>query len=573
MLTFTPVTQRDIARLRRYYKSCEYQLCEYSALVKLMWRSHLHPSWAEGAGCLIVRNFIDGQYCFDYPVPGPDGDEEAALTLIEDDCRERDIPLVLSVVPQDKAERLAARYPYFRFSSPRVWRDYIYAAEDLCDFAGRRYSGQRNHINKFRKLYPDAAFRPLGKIDLPLITQFFRDYEAVFTKASDSAKNELRCAEKMLRMTGSPHFLVGGMELDGRLLSVAMAERCGDTLQIHIEKALYGYEGVYPATVQAFAQEFAVDGVRWLNREDDAGDKGLRTSKLQYLPDHLGAKLRFDVLNELVNITEIPTLTTARLTLDALTDADKTAYAALCLDDDRNRWWGYDFRKDYDGTPYEDYFLAVAREDCARSRAVNFAVRLDGALIGEVVLYRFDSRGGAELGCRVSPGFAGHGYGTEAFAAVAEWIEENFTPVVMPGYGYTPDAGEWRGVLQTFLSGVNLSLFRNSLVQGGLNLLALGLMFGLYTILRRRERESEREKAKAKSYFFSTVSHDIRTPLNAIIGYSEMLKTGFKTETERKEAINSILVSSKTLLGLVNDVLDISKLESGKMEILPRPTD
>ena len=422
MLTFTPVTQRDIARLRRYYKSCEYQLCEYSALVKLMWRSHLHPSWAEGAGCLIVRNFIDGQYCFDYPVPGPDGDEDAALTLIEDDCRERDIPLVLSVVPQDKAERLAARYPYFRFSSPRVWRDYIYAAEDLRDFAGRRYSGQRNHINKFRKLYPDAAFRPLGKSDLPLITQFFRDYEAVFTKASDSAKNELRCAEKMLRMTGSPHFLVGGMELDGRLLSVAMAERCGDTLQIHIEKALYGYEGVYPATVQAFAQEFAVDGVRWLNREDDAGDKGLRTSKLQYLPDHLGAKLRFDVLNELVNITEIPTLTTARLTLDALTDADKTAYAALCLDDDRNRWWGYDYRTGLGDKPLtEDYFLDAAKADFAARRAVNFAVRLKGKLIGEVVLYRPDFRGGFEQGCRIAPEYAGHGYGTEAFAAAADW--------------------------------------------------------------------------------------------------------------------------------------------------------
>ena len=85
-----------------------------------------------------------------------------------------------------------------------------------------------------------------------------------------------------------------------------MAERCGDTLQIHIEKALYGYEGVYPATVQAFAQEFAVDGVRWLNREDDAGDKGPAHLEAQYLPDHLGAKLRFDVLNRLVNITEIP---------------------------------------------------------------------------------------------------------------------------------------------------------------------------------------------------------------------------------------------------------------------------
>ena len=50
-----------------------------------------------------------------------------------------------------------------------------------------------------------------------------------------------------------------------------------------------------------------------------------------------------------------------------------------------------------------------------------FAVRLDGTLIGEAVLYRFDYRGGAELGCRIDTAHAGHGYGTEAFAAVADW--------------------------------------------------------------------------------------------------------------------------------------------------------
>lgn len=53
MLTFKPVAQRDLSRLRRYYKNCNYQLCEYSALVKLMWRGHLHPQYAEAAGCLI----------------------------------------------------------------------------------------------------------------------------------------------------------------------------------------------------------------------------------------------------------------------------------------------------------------------------------------------------------------------------------------------------------------------------------------------------------------------------------------------------------------------------------------
>ena len=114
---------------------------------------------------------------------------------------------------------------------------------------------------------------------------------------------------------------------------------------------------------------------------------------------------------------------------------------------------------------------------------------------------------------------------------------------------------------------------RDSSVQTAATVLAFGLLFVLYRILVRRERETDLEKARAKSYFFSTVSHDIRTPLNAIIGYSEMLKSGFETPAERDQALDSILVSGRTLLGLVNDVLDLSKLESGKMLIRPEPTD
>ncbi len=63
----------------------------------------------------------------------------------------------------------------------------------------------------------------------------------------------------------------------------------------------------------------------------------------------------------------------------------------------------------------------MAREDFQNRLAVNFAVRLDGAFIGEAVLYRFDCRGGAELGCRILPEYAGNGYGAEAFRRAAEW--------------------------------------------------------------------------------------------------------------------------------------------------------
>ena len=85
---------------------------------------------------------------------------------------------------------------------------------------------------------------------------------------------------------------------------------------------------------------------------------------------------------------------------------------------------------------------------------------------------------------------------------------------------------------------------------------------------------SERvQQALAKSLFFSTVSHDIRTPLNAIIGFSEMLKQGFDSPAEQEVAVDSILMSSKALLQLVNDILDLSKLETGHMSIEPEPTD
>ena len=81
--------------------------------------------------------------------------------------------------------------------------------------------------------------------------------------------------------------------------------------------------------------------------------------------------------------------------------------------------------------------------------------------------------------------------------------------------------------------------------------------------------ERARNAEKARSTFFSIVSHDIRTPLNAILGYSELLQYGVKSETERTEALKSIRASGTTLLQLVNDVLDLAKMDSGKMTLLP----
>lgn len=422
MLSFTPVTENCLPLLRRYYAACTYRLCEYSALMKLMLRTSMPSEWAEATGCLVVRTLLYGRYYYDYPVPGPAGNVDGALYAIERWCAERGEQLSFFVVPAAQAPGLLSRYPRFHVTKLRSWSDYLYRVEDLRGYPGRRYSGRRNHVNKFCKLYPEAVFRPLDQSCAALMEQFWHEYDQQFSKRSEQARDELRNAKEMLRLlAGDSDFCAGGMELNGKLLSLSMAERCGDTLHIHIEKALYSYEGVYPAAVQAFVQRFAGEGIKWINREDDCNEKGLRTSKLQYLPAELLEKYCVDVENELYALDSVPTLTTPRLTLSALTEADRSAYNALCRDDARNRYWGYDYREDWKGEPLEEYFLNVARQDFARHVALNFAVRLGEQLIGEVVFYRFDGRGGAELGCRIAPDYAHQSYGTEAFAAAAEW--------------------------------------------------------------------------------------------------------------------------------------------------------
>lgn len=70
---------------------------------------------------------------------------------------------------------------------------------------------------------------------------------------------------------------------------------------------------------------------------------------------------------------------------------------------------------------------------------------------------------------------------------------------------------------------------------------------------------------RAKSMFLASISHEIRTPLNAVIGFSELLKDGSLPQKTKSDYLNAISESGSALLALINDVLDLSKLEAGQM--------
>ena len=187
---------------------------------------------------------------------------------------------------------------------------------------------------------------------------------------------------------------------------------------IHIEKALYEYEGVYPATVEAFAKRFC-GGVRFVNREEDMGDAGLRRSKTQYRPVKLLEKTSVLVDTELSLIRKIPVIESERLVLDALTENDKAEYNKLCLNEERNKYWGYDYKTDCED-PDDDFFLDSANDDFKNDLEMSFAVRYDGKFAGEAVMYEFDGRGGASVGIRLLPKYEGKGIAKEAVTALTD---------------------------------------------------------------------------------------------------------------------------------------------------------
>ncbi len=106
----------------------------------------------------------------------------------------------------------------------------------------------------------------------------------------------------------------------------------------------------------------------------------------------------------------------------------------------------------------------------------------------------------------------------------------------------------------------------------GIILLVLIVIFVRYFALNKkqiRELEEARQQAvhanKSKSEFLSNMSHDIRTPMNAIVGMTAIAQANIDNTKRVQDCLRKITTSSKHLLGLINDVLDMSKIESGKM--------
>lgn len=282
MLTFKPLTLEAIPLLRHYFVKRPSRICDSTVGGTFLWRDLYQTRYAEANGTLFLRSVLPGSGIPICSVP-MDGDIPAALKLLEETLRAEGMPLTLFAARED-LDDVFALWPGAAAETMPDSADYLYRAQDLQELRGRHYSGQRNQISQFVRAFPDWRFEPIGKENLEEVRRYFFRYESERDKPEESFREDERKVEEVLANYSAYGFLGGAIRAGGEIVAMAMGETQGDTLYVHIEKAEAQIHGAYQIIVREFSRYAAGPGVEYINREDDAGDPGLRRVKQSYKP-------------------------------------------------------------------------------------------------------------------------------------------------------------------------------------------------------------------------------------------------------------------------------------------------
>ena len=422
MLDFKPLT--DVNLIKNYLNSSKISFCDLTVGVRYLWRDAFNVDYAIFDNTLIMKETCrDYKNAFYFPI----GDNiSGALSEIENYCKSSGIPLKFCYIDEERKLFLENRYPSVNSYYLREWSDYIYPIEQFVTYSGKKLSGQRNHVNKFKSLYPDHTFSIMSDSDADDIISF---YLSLNEKPEHNAWTYIEERNKLkdyIKNFSALDQIGGILKVGGKIVGFTIGEIIGDTLYSHVEKADRNFEGAYPTLAQEFARAFYNENLKFINREEDCGDEGLRKSKLQYHPSEIKNKNIIEVFSVFDKLPKNLELKTERLTVETIKENDKEDYKNLYLDENLNMFWGYDYREDLkDNLPTADYFFSFQNGLKDKREEYSFAVKSDGKMIGELVLYNFDFFGGAEIGFRFFKDYQGKGYAIESSSSLIKYAAEN----------------------------------------------------------------------------------------------------------------------------------------------------
>ncbi len=286
-MDFKVLGLEHVELLRPYFMRNLCRICDCTIGGTFIWRDLFKTEFAIEDEILYLKvKYLTGEIAFTPPRGEPCA-EKGTYDKIVDYCHALGCMPRLCAVSAHRLDKIKALYPKAKAYTDRAWSDYLYLSDEIKDLPGRKYSGQRNHINRFMREYPNWVFETIDETNLQQVRDFFESYmkEHIKDYAAYDEGN-IKTLEVLDNM--EKYKLFGGaLKVDDTVVGAALGEIIGDTLFVHIEKSNTEFNGSYPMLVNQFAKKFVSDGVTHINREEDDGVEGLRTSKLSYHPIEL----------------------------------------------------------------------------------------------------------------------------------------------------------------------------------------------------------------------------------------------------------------------------------------------
>jgi hypothetical protein len=287
MLNFKQITIDSINEIEEFLKYKNFRTCDYTVGALFMWREYYKSKYAIYENHLFFQvDLKEGDSYYTLPISKNSVDD--ALGILVEFTKSNDRPLKFCAIPEEEIPSLEKYFDgNLDIVGDRDVSDYLYIASDLSELKGRRFSGQRNHINKFHKLYPNYQYVEMNEENKERALEFYDNFSKNMTKTATTAIEESIRTKEILEILEKLPLFGGFIEVEGNIIALSIGEVINDTLYVHIEKALKDFHGAYQMMVNEFAKHNVREGIMYINREDDAGDLGLRTSKLSYHPCQL----------------------------------------------------------------------------------------------------------------------------------------------------------------------------------------------------------------------------------------------------------------------------------------------
>jgi hypothetical protein len=282
MLNFTKLTLDDIGEVSPFFSYSSNIICDHTVGVTFLWRNFFMTEYAVFSETLLLKvRYFDGVTAFALPLGK---DPHGGIWAIKEYCRANALPVVFCMAAKEDIELLRAHFNDVQIRQETDWSDYVYKASDLITLPGRKYHGQRNHINYFNRTFPDYQFEVITQENIEDVKAFFRRLCASGGKAGMLFAEENKTVIEVLEHYGQYGLSGGLVRAGGAAVAFAVGETAKNVLYVHIEKADPRVRGAHQMICNEFAKHYAVQGIEYINREEDVGDKGLRTSKLSYHP-------------------------------------------------------------------------------------------------------------------------------------------------------------------------------------------------------------------------------------------------------------------------------------------------